>query len=407
MHVIFVEPAFPANQRDLVRGLQQAGAGVTAIGEAPVEALGEELAGSLLHYEQVGSVCDEEEMTRVVRWVQSHSRVDRLEATVEAHIMPAARVREACGIEGTSVRTAFLCRDKPAMKEVLREGGVSCAQSIGSNEPDEIWAFARQVGYPLIVKPRAAAGASGTYRADSDEVLEAVLRDTGVGRGGQVAVEEFIEGHEAFYDTLSIGGTVVHDFVTHYYPGVLEAMRTRWISPQFIATNRLDTAPEYGEVRELGRRVNELLGIETSATHMEWFYGPKGLKFSEIGCRPPGVRAWDLYCAGNEMDVYREWGMAIVQGRPSQTASRRYSAGLITLRPDRDGRIAGYEGLDQVQREFGEWIIDTHLPPPGTPTQPVEAGYMANAWMRLRHPDYDELRAMLDRVGETVQVRAQ
>ncbi len=407
MHVIFVEPAFPANQRDLVRGLQQAGAGVTAIGEAPVEALGEELAGSLLHYEQVGSVCDEEEMTRVVRWVQSHSRVDRLEATVEAHIMPAARVREACGIEGTSVRTAFLCRDKPAMKEVLREGGVSCAQSIGSNEPDEIWAFARQVGYPLIVKPRAAAGASGTYRADSDEVLEAVLRETGVGRGGQVAVEEFIEGHEAFYDTLSIGGTVVHDFVTHYYPGVLEAMRTRWISPQFIATNRLDTAPEYGEVRELGRRVNELLGIETSATHMEWFYGPKGLKFSEIGCRPPGVRAWDLYCAGNEMDVYREWGMAIVQGRPSQTASRRYSAGLITLRPDRDGRIAGYEGLDQVQREFGEWIIDTHLPPPGTPTQPVEAGYMANAWMRLRHPDYDELRAMLDRVGETVQVRAQ
>jgi carbamoylphosphate synthase large subunit len=407
MNVIFIEPAFPANQRDFVRGLQEAGAGVTAIGEAPVEALGEELAGSLLHYEQVGSVCDEEEMTRVVRWIQSRSRVDRLEATVEAHIMPAARIRESCGIEGTSVRTAFLCRDKPAMKEALREGGVPCAQSIGTDSPDEVWEFAREIGYPLIVKPRAAAGASGTYRADSDEELEVVLRDTGVGRGGEVAVEEFIEGHEAFYDTLSIGGTIVHDFVTHYYPGVLEAMRTRWISPQFIATNRLDTAPEYTEVRELGRRVNELLGIDTSATHMEWFYGPKGLKFSEIGCRPPGVRAWDLYCAGNEMDLYREWGMAIAQGRPSQTASRRYSAGLITLRPDRDGRISGYEGLEDVQREYGEWIIDTHLPPPGTPTQPVEAGYMANAWMRLRHPDYDELRVMLDRVGEMVQVRAQ
>jgi hypothetical protein len=107
------------------------------------------------------------------------------------------------------------------------------------------------------------------------------------------------------------------------------------------------------------------------------------------------------------MDLYREWGMAIVQGRPSQTATRRYSAGLITLRPDRDGRISAYEGLEEVQREYGEWIIDTHLPPPGTPTQPVEAGYMANAWMRLRHPDYDELRVMLDRVGEMVQVRAQ
>ena len=111
---------------------------------------------------------------------------------------------------------------------------------------------------------------------------------------------------------------------------------------------------------------------------MEWFFGDKGLKFSEIGCRPPGVRAWDLYCAANEMDVYREWAACIVHGRKAQKASRRYSAGIVTLRPESDGRIAGYEGLDRVEARFGEWVIDVHLPPPGTPTQPVEAGYMAN-----------------------------
>ena len=31
---------------------------------------------------------------------------------------------------------------------------------------------------------------------------------------------------------------------------------------------------------------------------------------------------------------------------------------------------------------------------------------MANAWMRMKHPDYDELRRMLDIVGQTVKVRA-
>ncbi len=51
-------------------------------------------------------------------------------------------------------------------------------------------------------------------------------------------------------------------------------------------------------------------------------------------------------------------------------------------------------------------MIDAHLPPPGTPTQPVEAGYMANAWLRMKHPDYDELRHMLDDVGRTIKVRA-
>jgi hypothetical protein len=31
---------------------------------------------------------------------------------------------------------------------------------------------------------------------------------------------------------------------------------------------------------------------------------------------------------------------------------------------------------------------------------------MANAWVRMRHPDYDALRDMLDDVGRTVQVHA-
>jgi formate-dependent phosphoribosylglycinamide formyltransferase (GAR transformylase) len=405
LDIVFLEPSFPANQREFVRALHAVGARVTGIGERPKESLDPELRDWLFHYEQIGSVTDEGQLERAVRWVQERVQVARLEAVVEAHVMAAARVRERCGIPGTSVRTTFLCRDKPAMKDALRAAGIPCAQSIGSSDAAEIGAFAARVGFPLIVKPRDAAGASGTARVDGAAELERALATFGVGRGGSVAVEEFIEGHEGFYDTITIGGQVVHEFVTHYYPNVLEAMRTRWISPQFVTTNRIG-AEGYGEVKEMGRKVVSALDIGTSATHMEWFFGPKGLKFSEIGCRPPGVRAWDLYAAANEFDIYREWAMAVVHGRPSQELSRRFSAGMIALRPDRDGHIAGYEGIDQIHRHFGQHIIDQHLPAPGTPTQPVEAGYMANAWLRLRHPDYDELRGMLDTVGRTVRVRA-
>lgn len=406
MHVVFVEPAFPANQKEFVRGLALTGARVSAIGERPVEALDEDLRRWLVHYEQVPTVVDPDTLVRVVGWIHARLPVDRLETTVEAHVLAVAEARERMGIPGTSVRTAFLCRDKPAMKEVLREGGVPCAASLGSGDPEAIFAFAREVGYPLVVKPRSAAGASGTERVDSDEQLRGALERAGVGHGAQVAVEEFVEGHEAFYDTITIGGRVAHEFITHYYPNVLEAMRTRWISPQFIATNRIESAPGYQPVLEMGRRVNELLGIDTSATHMEWFIGPKGLRFSEIGCRPPGVRAWDLYAAANDIDIYHEWATAVVHGRTLRKASRRFSAGIIALRPDRDGVIRRYEGLDEIQRRFGPWVLDAHLPPEGTPTQPVEAGYMANAWVRMKHPDYDELRSMMDTVGQVVQVRA-
>jgi hypothetical protein len=404
MHVVFIEPRFPGNQKLFIRGLAEIGATVTAIGEGSKDSLDDELKRWLAHYEEVRNVTDEGQVLQALRFVQSKKHVDRIEASIEAHIMACAKVREAAGIPGTSVRTAFLCRDKPSMKEVLRAGGVPCAQSTAASSPQEIHAFAEQVGFPLILKPRDGAGASGATRVDSAAEIDAAVNTFGPGRS--IAVEEFIEGHEGFYDTLTIDGHIAHDFASHYYPNVLEAMRTRWISPQFVSTNRIDTAPNYAELKVLGQKVVQLLGIETSATHMEWFYGAKGLKFSEIGCRPPGVRAWDLYNVGNDMDLYREWAMAICAKRTSQPASRRYAAGIIALRPSRDGQIAGYEGLPAIGNAFGGNIIDVHLPPEGHPTQPVSAGYMANAWVRMKHENYDELRRMLDIVGQTVKVHA-
>ncbi|MEZ5314317.1 MAG: hypothetical protein R2862_12090 [Thermoanaerobaculia bacterium] len=172
MHVIFVEPRFPFNQREFVRGLHAAGARVTGVGERPWDSFDEELKSWMVGYEQVQTVVHEGTMLDAVQRIQSRGWVDRLEATVEAHILPAAKVREAAGIPGTSVRTAFLCRDKPAMKEALREADVPCAQSRGVSSPQELRMFAAEVGYPIIIKPRAAAGAAGTQRVSNDRELE-------------------------------------------------------------------------------------------------------------------------------------------------------------------------------------------------------------------------------------------
>jgi hypothetical protein len=406
MHVIFVEPRFPTNQARFVHALKEVGAYVTGIGETPYEYLGNSLQGALDAYEQIPNVCDVGRLQDAVVRIQKRGPwVDRIEATVEAHIMTTAKVREACGIPGTRVQTAYLCRDKPAMKEALRAAGVPTALSTGASSAEEVRDFAKRVGFPVILKPPSGAGAAGTYRADSSEELERILPETGVDRGATVAVEEFVEGHEGFLDTLTIGGKISHYFISHYYPTVLEAMRTRWVSPQIVTTNRVDTSG-YAEVKALATRVIEALGIGTSATHMEWFYGPKGLKFSEIGCRPPGVSVWDIYGVANDLDLYQEWANVVVHEEILRKPSRRYSAGMIALRPETDGQITGYEGVERVQEQLGKWIIDAHFPPPGSRTQPIEGGYMANAYVRVKHPDYDQLRNMLDYVGKTIKVRA-
>ncbi len=404
VNIVFVEPAFPQNQRRFVAALAGVGAHVVGVGEASEHELGDDLRGQMAAYYQVGNVTDVHQLDEALQWAQNLMWIDRLEATIESHQMAAAEVREARGIPGTSLRTTWLCRDKPSMKDALRKAGVPTAASAAADSPGEVRAFAEQTGFPLILKPRSGAGAQGTVRVDSMADLDRALGD--FGGASSIAVEEYVEGHEGFYDTITVEGQVVHDWATHYYPNVLEAMRHRWISPQFITTNRITDSPFYDEVREMGHRVIEALGITTSATHMEWFYGPKGLRFSEIGCRPPGVGAWDLYSAANDATSTASGPTPSCTAAPSGPMSRKYSAGIVALRPERDGHIKGYSGLDDVNWRFGEWIIDAHLPDIGTPTQPVEAGYMANAWVRLRHPDYDTARSMLDDVGRTVHVHA-
>jgi phosphoribosylaminoimidazole carboxylase (NCAIR synthetase) len=162
------------------------------------------------------------------------------------------------------------------MKEALRAAGVPTAASTGASSADEVYAFADAVGFPLILKPRTGAGALDTARVDNVAQLEATLAMFGGQAVDSIAVEEFVEGHEGFYDTLSVNGTAELDFVSHYYPNVLEAMRTRWISPQFVSTNRVDSVGDYAELREMGHRVNAALGIGRARRTWSGSSAPRG-----------------------------------------------------------------------------------------------------------------------------------
>ncbi len=403
LHVVFVGPDIFSAYVEMVRGLKQAGALVTGIGHTPQERLDERLAASLDHYERVGNVLDAGAVFDAVRRVDRLRSVDLLETGDESLVIPVAKAREALELPGLSVRSATLCRDKPAMKEALRRAGVPCAASAAVASKGELHAFAEREGFPLILKPRSALGGLGTFRVDNVVELEKAAVRLDVHKGASVAIEEFVEGHEGFYDTLSVDGRPVHEFVSHYYPNVLEALATRGAAPQIAATNRVET-DSYDELRAMGRKVIDALDIGTSATHMEWFFGPKGLKFSEIGARPPGERIWDLYSAGNHIDMWFEWAAVTLHGRRAAAPSRRFATGSVQVRPPRDGRVAGYRHLGEVLGRVHPHVFAQRLPAPGTPTDPIHKGYLNNVWFRLRHPDYDTLRELLTWIGERLEI---
>ena len=318
--------------------------------------------------------------------------------------MAAARVRESCGIPGTSVQTAFLCRDKPAMKEALRAAGVPCAQSIGSADSGRDQGRSpSSVGFPLIVKPRDAAGASGT-----DPRRQRAASSTP--RSSRPASTRAAASPSRSSSRATRASTTRSPSSGKRHPRLRRRTTTRTCSRRCAragsrrssSRRTASTQPSYDELKEMGQKV------VTRARHRDLGHA-HGVVLRAEG---PQVQRDRLPSAGRARMGPLRGGQRVRHlprvgdgGRARQARarrlSRRFSAGIIALRPDRDGHITRYDGMDESARRFDGMIIDSALPPEGTPTQRVDAGYMANAWLRMKHYDYDKLRSMLDVVGQT------
>ena len=404
MHVLFLAPDTHVYNHGFLRALKGLGAKVSAIGIAGVDKLSPAARHLLDGYRHCDRLLEVPELLRCARELATPG-FDRIETIDEPLVEPAAALREQLGVPGLPLRTARLCRDKVAMKEFLRANAIPCAQSTSVADLAGAVAFAEREGYPVIVKPLAGFGSLSTFRcADQKELAQAIakLKPSAL---HHVAIEEFIEGHEGFFDTMCDSDGIRHEFASHYFPGCLEAAQHRWISPQIAVTNRIGQ-DGYQELRALNRRVVDALGIRNAATHMEWFFGPKGLKFSEIGARPAGEKIWDMYGVGNDFDVYREWALAILGRSSEQRPSRRLAVGSIQIRPSQDGRYTGHRGLQEAFERCGPWIYEHATPTPGTLTKPLDKGWLVNTWFRLKHPDYDRLRELMTFLGDTVRADA-
>jgi hypothetical protein len=406
MHVLFLAPDTNVYNHRFVEALKREGCTVCALGYAPVTSLSPAARRLLDRYESVSNVFDQNQVLEAAKRVLAGRSADRIETIDEPLIEPAAWLRQALSLPGMTPQQAKLCRDKQAMKEFMRQHGIPCAASTAAATAHDVELFVEREGFPIVIKPREGFGTLSTYRINDRAELSSVLgRLKNTAHAASWIVEEFVDGHEGFYDTVTGEQGVVHDFIAHYYPSCLQALQDRRIRPQIACTNRVDSEG-YRELRQVGARLISALGLNRTATHMEWFFGSKGLKIGEIGARPAGERIWDMHAIGNQFDLYGDWARTILHGKPNGKPQRTYAVGSVQIRPDRDGIYRGHRGLEVVQREFHSFIVESEVPEPGSRTQPLEKGWHVNTWFRAKHEDYDRLREILTTIGSQVTALA-
>jgi Phosphoribosylglycinamide synthetase, ATP-grasp (A) domain len=326
--------------------------------------------------------------------------VQRLLAVLEQLQVPLAQVREHLGVPGMDVVTARNFRDKAQMKTVLRAAGVPCARHRLAGSAADAQSFAAEVGFPLVVKPPAGAGAKSTFRLDDRGDLTAWLDTIPPSPDRPALIEEFLTGEEGSYDSVMVDGQVVWDSVSDYLPAPLEVLRHPWM--QWVVRLPRDIGgPEYKGIRAVAPTALRALGLHTGLTHMEWFRRPDGtVAVSEVGARPPGAQITSMLCYAHDFDLYTAWARLMVEGT-FEPPERKWAAGTVYLRGQGAGQVKATRGLDALPPEVSSLVVDSRLPRPG---QPSTGSYEGDGYITVRHPDTGVVTRALKTLVTTVRV---
>ncbi len=346
---------------------------------------------------------DTRQLTEAALLLQrKHGPIHRLLGILEPLQVQLAEVRKALGIPGTDPTTADLFRDKARMKDELRRNGLPCARHKLLHSWSGAEEFVREVGFPIVLKPPAGMGCKATWRIKSLDELRAGLAAMQPSPEQPCLAEEFLRGQEYSFETITVGGKVRFHSISRYYPAPLEVMETPWVQwvvvlPRHIAGNEFDDA------RALGVRAVQALGLETGFTHMEWFRREDGsLAIGEIAARPPGAHIVRLNSYAHDADMYRAWARAVVDDSFDGPWERRYSVGCAFLRGVGRGRVLRVNGVDRAQELVGRHVVESRLPPPGTPRSD---SYEGDGYVIVRDPDVEVVKAAMKTIIETIQIQ--
>lgn len=401
-NVVFAAPILSENASGMIEAAASLpGVRLGVITQDPAEKMSPAIARSVFAHWRVNDILDSGQLAWAATELSKRlGGLDRLFGAYEQLQVPLAEVREKLGIEGMRPDVARRFRDKNEMKDVFRANGLPCARHSLAESADQAVDFAREVGFPVVVKPPSGAGSVATFKADDEASLREAVAKAAPRKSDPALIEEFIVGDEYSLETISINGKAVWHSLTHYYPNPLDVVRNKWIQWCVVSPREVDD-PKYDDIRAAGSRALEVLGMDTGLSHMEWFRRRDGsIAISEVAARPPGAQITTLNSRAHDIDFVRAWAQVMIFGTFERPV-RKYAVGIAFLRGQGSGRIKSIYGLDLIAREMGSLVVDVKLPVPGAAPS---SSYEGDGFIILRHPETVVVMQALQKLISTVRV---
>ena len=363
MNYIFISPAYPVTCTSFCEALHELGVRVLGIGDVPFDALNDRLKNALTEYYYVQSLEDYDQVYRAVAFfIHRYGRIDWLESLNEYWLSMDARLRTDFNIAvGTREDGIGDLVRKSGMKRIFLEAGIPTARQHLVTDVSSGKAFAKKVGYPVIVKPDIGAGANGARKLSSEEELEAFYEEL---PDIPYVMEEFLFGDICTYDAIvdSHCEPLFESMCT--YAPVLDAVQNDE-NIHFYTTSEV---PE--KLRELGRRTVRAFGADRRFVHFEFIHLTKDYKgmgkagdyaVMEVNMHPAGGHDPDMMNYAQSVDVFRIYAEMVTSDRRRFPGSGEHY--LCAYAARKDGRDYLHSHEEVMERYGGDIVMQEEMPP--------------------------------------------
>ncbi|TLU75817.1 ATP-grasp domain-containing protein [Mannheimia varigena] len=315
LNFVMISPHFPTNFETFAVRLRETGFNTLGIADTPYEQLSETLRNNLTEYYRVDNMEDYEQVYRAVAYfAHKYGRIDRIESHNEYWLELDAKLRTDFNVFGYKSDDMLAIKTKAQMKEVFRKAGLKVAQGRVFKDDEDARKLAKQLKFPVIIKPNSGVGASDTYKIKTAEELEAFFgyKNPNV----EYIMEEFIAGDIITFDGLTDrDGNIVFYSSLEYSEAVLDTVSKDGDMFYYVPREISEKLVEMGKVCVKAFNVRERF------FHFEFFRvkGEKGKKEEilplEINCRPPGGLTIDMWNYANDFDVFREFANIVKENK--------------------------------------------------------------------------------------------
>ena len=196
-----------------------------------------------------------------------------------------AKVSDALGLHSISYQTALKATDKYDMIKAFEEHNVPAPWFYLIKNAAELDKLKDKLSYPCIMKPTDNAGSHGVVKVHSyEELIEKYEYSHSSSRGGNVIVEEYLDGCEVSVEVMVVDGKInilqITDKLTTDTPYFVEMGHSQ--------PSRLSISIQ-NQIKNVAERACKAIGIDKGPAHVEMKVTSQGQpKMIELGARMGG-----------------------------------------------------------------------------------------------------------------------